>query len=143
MNKTLLPGERCGSVRIPSSKSAAHRVLICAALGDRPVAVYLNGLSQDIQATASCLRALGAEIEQNGRELRIRPLDRSPCPEEVLLPAGESGSTLRFLLPLSGALGRTAFFAPSSRTCPFIISPPTTRNPSMISTFFLLPAYAG
>ena len=115
VNRILLPGERSGCVQIPSSKSASHRVLICAALGSRPVTVVLNGLSQDILATVNCLRALGAEIEQNGRELRIRPLDRSPCPEEVLLPAGESGSTLRFLLPLAGALGRRAVFEMEGR----------------------------
>lgn len=114
-NRMLLPGRRCGSVRIPSSKSAAHRILICAALGSRPVAVRLNGLSQDILATANCLRALGAGVEQSDRELRIQPLDRSPDLREVLLPAGESGSTLRFLLPLIGALGRKAVFQMEGR----------------------------
>ena len=102
VNRILLPGERCGSVRIPSSKSAAHRVLICAAFGGRPVAVRLSGLSQDILATANCLRALGAGVRQNDQGLEIRPLDRNPDLREAMLPAGESGSTLRFLLPLAG-----------------------------------------
>ena len=96
VNRILLPGERCGSVRIPSSKSAAHRILICAAFGGRPVAVRLNGLSQDILATANCLRALGAGVRQTNQGLVIRPLDRNPDLREAMLPAGESGSTLRF-----------------------------------------------
>ena len=115
VNRILLPGERCGSVHIPSSKSAAHRVLICAAFGGRPVAVRLNGLSQDILATANCLRALGAGVRQTNRGLEIRPLDRNPDLREALLPAGESGSTLRFLLPLAGALGRKAVFRMEGR----------------------------
>ncbi|MBR2808500.1 MAG: 3-phosphoshikimate 1-carboxyvinyltransferase, partial [Oscillospiraceae bacterium] len=115
VNRILLPGERFGSVRIPSSKSAAHRVLICAAFGGRPVAVRLSGLSQDILATANCLRALGAGVRQNDQGLEIRPLDRNPDLREALLPAGESGSTLRFLLPLAGALGRKAVFRMEGR----------------------------
>ena len=115
VSRILLPGERSGSVRIPSSKSAAHRILICAALGSRPITVQLDGLSQDILATAECLRALGAEIEQSGRELRIQPLNRNTDSREVLLPVGESGSTLRFLLPLAGALGREAVFKMEGR----------------------------
>ena len=114
-NRILLPGERSGNVRIPSSKSASHRVLICAALGSRPVTVQLNGLSQDILATAGCLRALGAGIEQSGSELSVRPLAEEADPREVVLHAGESGSTLRFLLPLAGALGRDVVFEMEGR----------------------------
>ena len=115
ISRILLPGERSGSVRVPASKSAAHRVLICAALGSRPVTVQLDGLSQDILATVECLRDLGAGIEQSGRELRIQPLDRAADRQESVLHAGESGSTLRFLLPLAGALGREAVFKMEGR----------------------------
>ena len=90
VSRIILPGERSGSVRIPSSKSAAHRILICAALGNRPVTVQLDGLSQDIFATAECLRALGAGIEQDDRELRVQPLDRDADPKEAVLPAGKA-----------------------------------------------------
>ena len=51
MNQTVLPGPRTGSVRIPASKSQAHRLLICAALGARPVALQCDGVSADIAAT--------------------------------------------------------------------------------------------
>ena len=59
MIKTLAPGERYGEVRIPSSKSVVHRLLICAALGGNEVTIRYDGLSRDIRATADCLNALG------------------------------------------------------------------------------------
>lgn len=123
--KQILPGERSGSVRIPSSKSVAHRMLICAALGDKPVTVELDGLSQDILATADCLRALGAQIAIGESGIRVSPVVRhggeSESTEEknrdpeTVLPAGESGSTLRFLLPLAGVLGKEAAFETEGR----------------------------
>lgn len=109
MNITIDPGPRTGSVRVPASKSQAHRLLICAALGMRPVRLTLDGSSRDIDATAACLRALGAEIEAQDDALTVRPI--RAVPESLLhLHCGESGSTLRFLLPLCGALGVQAAF---------------------------------
>ena len=49
--RLIPPGSRSGSVGIPSSKSVAHRALICAAVGENPVSVLLDGLSEDILAT--------------------------------------------------------------------------------------------
>ena len=75
MNQTVLPGPRTGSVRIPASKSQAHRLLICAALGTQPVALRCDGVSADIAATARCLSALGADITDDGAgTLRIDPI---------------------------------------------------------------------
>ena len=110
---TLLPGGRWGAVRIPSSKSAVHRLLICAALGTGETRLELDGLSQDIRATAACLRALGAGIEIGETAIRVRPIE-GPVSDAVL-PCGESGSTLRFLLPVAGALGATGSFAMEGR----------------------------
>ena len=62
MNFVISPGARTGAVRIPASKSQAHRLLICAALGKAPVTVRCDGLNADILATAACLRALGANV---------------------------------------------------------------------------------
>ena len=59
---TLAGGPRTGQVSVPSSKSQLHRLLICAALGERPVEICYKGLSEDIRATANCLNALGAKI---------------------------------------------------------------------------------
>ena len=110
MNQTVSPGPRTGSVRIPASKSQAHRLLICAALGAQPVALRCDGVSADIAATARCLSALGADITDDGAgTLRIVPI-AGEMPAHADLFCGESGSTLRFLLPLVGALGKKAVF---------------------------------
>ena len=110
MNQTVSPGARTGSVRIPASKSQAHRLLICAALGAQPVALQCDGISADIAATVRCLRALGADITDDGAgTLHIVPI-AGEMPEHADLFCGESGSTLRFLLPVAGALGADATF---------------------------------
>ena len=114
MIKTITPGERSGAVRPPASKSQAHRLLICAALGEKTVALRCDGVSKDIAATAACLRALGAEIAMENGLIRVSPIQKAP---EGLcrLPCGESGSTLRFLLPVAGALGAEAVFLREGR----------------------------
>ena len=110
MNQTVSPGPRTGSVRIPASKSQAHRLLICAALGAQPVALRCDGVSADIAATARCLSALGADITDDGAgTLRIDPI-AGEMPAHADLFCGESGSTLRFLLPVVGALGADVTF---------------------------------
>lgn len=110
MNVTLAPGPRCGSVRIPTSKSQAHRVLICAALGREPAEVRFDGISNDISATIACLRALGAQITETGGGIwKIVPITQCSG-AECALYCGESGSTLRFLLPVIGTLGARAVF---------------------------------
>ena len=109
MNQTVQPGSRTGTVSIPASKSQAHRLLICAALGQTPVTIRCLGISKDIAATIGCLNALGAEIAVSGDLITAKPIEA--VPEGLChLPCGESGSTLRFLLPVAGALGaRVAF----------------------------------
>lgn len=109
MERTLAPGARCGCVRAPASKSQAHRLLICAALGTEETELLCAAPSEDILATARCLSALGADITETARGFRIRPLRAVP-EEQCTLACGESGTTLRFLLPLCGALGARAVF---------------------------------
>ena len=113
MNIALPAGPLTGTVKIPASKSQAHRLLICAALGRAPVTLMCDGLSRDIVATAHCLRAMGAQVEtEDDRILRLTPgRTEAPC----LLPCGESGSTLRFLLPVAAALGLNATFCMEGR----------------------------
>lgn len=109
MNETILPGARTGAVHIPASKSQAHRMLLCAAVGDSDVMLRCRGLSKDISATAECLNALGASVIAADGLIRLRPVtgfSSGICE----LPCGESGSTLRFMLPLVGALGVSAVF---------------------------------
>ena len=109
----LPPGQRSGKVRIPASKSVAHRLLICAALGQTKTAIRIDGFSKDILATAACLKALGAGIEIRKDVIRVKPI-RKPV-SGGMLPCGESGSTLRFLLPVAGTLGVSGVFRMEGR----------------------------
>ena len=109
MKRTIIPGARTGRVRIPASKSQAHRLLICAALGEEKTEVVCDGISADIAATAKCLSALGAKIEEMETGFLVSPIKKVP-EGRCDLYCGESGSTLRFLLPIAGALGAQAVF---------------------------------
>lgn len=110
MNRVLSPGPRTGRVTVPGSKSRAHRLFLAAALGRTPVQLTCRGLSGDLLATLSCLEALGAQVESvKGDRFTLVPFSAPPT-EKILLPCGESGTTLRFLLPLVGALGAEAVF---------------------------------
>ena len=109
MDKVLHFPRLNGSVRAPSSKSEAHRALIVAALAGLYGAGYhirrvrCTDLNQDIEATVRCLSALGAGISREGEDFVVTPIAR--IPEQAKLDCGESGSTLRFLLPVCCALG--------------------------------------
>ncbi len=99
MTVNIEPSRAKGCVTAPPSKSAAHRALICGALSGCSKINNL-ALSKDIEATARCLRALGAKIDISGESALVGRLDPL-CPDvgDVLF-CNESGSTLRFLLPL-------------------------------------------
>ena len=114
MNQIVRPGFRTGTVSIPASKSQAHRLLICAALGQSPVEICCAGISKDISATINCLNALGADIAVSGGRITVQPITAAPS-RLCRLPCGESGSTLRFLLPIAGALGVEAVFRMEGR----------------------------
>ena len=117
MKVRLTPVKLCGSIPAISSKSDAHRLLIAAALSDRETEILCNVLSEDIRATARCLCALGAEVEFAGNRMRVRPIPRTENAEgaPVTLDCGESGSTLRFLLPVVSALGKNGVFTGGGR----------------------------
>lgn len=113
MDITINPKKLCGSVEAPASKSVAHRMLICAALAEGKSTVRINASSEDIEATANCLRAIGADINVNGCNWEITP--PVTLPEKATLDCGESGSTLRFMLPVAAALGIEATFTGRGR----------------------------
>lgn len=94
-----------GTVSAIPSKSVAHRMLICAALAgdEKTTEIICPIISEDIDATARCLRALGAKITPTANGFLVTPI-RLPLPESPVLDCGESGSTLRFLLPIVAAL---------------------------------------
>lgn len=95
-----------GQVSIISSKSDVHRLLIASALAETPTKIVLDGWSDDMEATTDCLTALGAEVERSKNMVLVNPIDFS-AEKEAILDCMESGSTLRFLLPIVGALGRS------------------------------------
>lgn len=89
-----------GIITTPPSKSLSHRLLICASLANGISRINNISLCDDVLATISCLRALGAKIEINNSEAIVKGIDSFDCSTETLLYCNESGSTLRFLLPL-------------------------------------------
>ncbi|MBE6738705.1 MAG: 3-phosphoshikimate 1-carboxyvinyltransferase [Ruminococcaceae bacterium] len=98
MKATINKSRAVGNITAPPSKSMAHRNLLCAALSERST-VFNVEYSQDILATLDSLKALGANIEINGSTVNIGGF----YPEKVkgtTLDCRESGSTLRFILPL-------------------------------------------
>lgn len=92
-----------GEISAVCAKAYAHRILICAALSDRPTSVGGLFPSEDIVATLSCLKSCGVTVENTPCGSLIIP------PKEFIRRArfdcAESGSTLRFLLPVAAALG--------------------------------------
>lgn len=108
MDITIQPRLLRGEIHCPPSKSIAHRYLICAALADNPTQLICPDSNRDIDATVQCLEALGAEILRTESGYAIFSIQKTPtC---AILPCRESGSTLRFLLPIVGALGVDATF---------------------------------
>ena len=103
MDITITPGKLRGKISAIPSKSQAHRLLICAAFADAPTTLYCPQVNRDIEATVDCLVALGADIARTDEGYRVVPI--SEIPKTATLNCCESGSTLRFFLPIVGALG--------------------------------------
>ena len=135
MNITIHPGTLSGTVKVPASKSMAHRALIAAALADGLTTLHIDALNDDIEATIDALMALGAMIDYDPRRglMIVRPIEAAPNLRREIaglsgraasrvdfsrtleLDCGESGSTLRFLLPVACALGARATFTGRGR----------------------------
>lgn len=113
MDITIYPNKLEGTINAIPSKSQAHRLLICAAFADRQTVLYCPQTNKDIEATVACLQALGANIRRVEDRYIIDPVD--VIPQQAILPCGESGSTLRFMLPIAGALGVDATFLLNGR----------------------------
>ena len=92
MDALITPSRLAGAIPAVASKSMAHRLMILAALADEPCELRCDSTSADIEATRGCLEAL---LDATGAKTPV-------------LDCGESGSTLRFLLPVVGALGAEA-----------------------------------
>ena len=111
MDIRISPCSLRGEIASIPSKSRTHRALICSALADVPTRLRNPVRNDDIEATLGCLRALGAEFEEGKSELTVFPIKKAPAHAE--LDCRESGSTLRFLLPLASAIIPEASFTGS------------------------------
>ena len=120
MEKILLPGLLRGSVRLPFSKSELHRALICAALSPGETAVCAPVPCEDVRATAAGLAALGADVQYRDEKYYVNQIDPA---RSAVLDCGESGTSLRFLLPLAAALGVEAEFCCRGRLAERPMSP--------------------
>lgn len=108
------PGVLKGTIDAPPSKSMAHRYLIGAALSGRQCTLTGVDYSEDILASIDCLKALGARIETDKDTVVIDPAGFMQV-EKPVLKCRESGSTLRFFIPLALCLGKTVVFHGSER----------------------------
>lgn len=102
MNLVITPKTLKGEVLVPPSKSAGHRIVIASALAGGGK-VYNITLSEDIKATLNCMKALGAVFSLEGNTVTFFEFT-NVTDETITLDCEESGSTLRFLIPLALAL---------------------------------------
>lgn len=101
---TMLSGE----ITAPPSKSFAHRILICAYLSGRQVKINNIGCSDDVLATLNALKTMGASVDCDGDSVTLK---KGEIPtNKLIIDCGESGSSLRFLMPVACALGINAEF---------------------------------
>ena len=107
------PAKLNGTISVPPSKSAAHRAIICAALSEGVSVLQPVDLSNDIIATIECMKKLGAAFYMEGDRVTVTGITLRP--ESAQLHCGESGSTLRFLIPVAAALGVSARFTGSGK----------------------------
>ena len=120
MTVSCIPSVLGGKIKAISSKSEAHRILICASLCENATKIKCNVMSKDIAATIDCLKSMGAEILVDEDIITVKP---KPFKKEADLDCGESGSTLRFLMPLVSALGIDATITGHGRLPQRPISP--------------------
>ena len=100
MIATVYPSHCSGSVHIPPSKSMAHRAIICAALADGVSHLTNIDFSDDIRATIDGMRQLGAQIDTGADCVSIRGIRGFDQLNSQVIDCQESGSTLRFFIPL-------------------------------------------
>lgn len=116
MDIRISPGPLAGTIAPPPSKSQAHRLLLCAALSEGESLISNVSLSQDIRATLSCMESLGARWEDLGGSIRVHGIPAGPWSAPLpRLDCGESGSTLRFLIPVALAVAGGGVFTGRGR----------------------------
>ena len=114
MRVYIEPSVAKGKVLAPPSKSMAHRALICGALS-RDAKINNLAYSKDILATLDCLKKMGAKVSQNEECVEIGQLDPFHIEEGTEMFCNESGSTLRFLIPLCMLSGKKVVLTGTER----------------------------
>ena len=110
MTVTIEKGLARGCVCAPPSKSMGHRLLICAALAEGESRIRGISDSADMKATLGCLSALGARFSVEGDTVRVHGISAKTAKPSEPLFCNESGSTLRFLIPIALLSGNNALF---------------------------------
>ena len=113
MDIAVTPVSLGGSIAAIASKSDVHRLMICGLLSDAPVVIRGVSRCNDIDATARCITALGARVDITDKVCTVTP--PTAIPQKALLDCGESGSTLRFLLPVAAAVCAEPSFVGAGR----------------------------
>ncbi len=98
-----------GTVNVPPSKSDVHRAIICAAMANGVSRIFPVALSNDIKATIGCIKALGADAVLENNVLTVDGTNMYKN-KTALLDCGESGSTLRFFIPIAAVGNINATF---------------------------------
>ena len=114
MNITVFPSQLNGAVTAPPSKSDVHRAVICAALSGDVCRITPVAFSNDIRATVGCVESLGARCDYSGGALTVDGTKMFKI-KSAELDCGESGSTLRFLIPIAAAGGVKTTFTGKGR----------------------------
>ena len=116
MQATIIPG-RCTqtTVAIPPSKSMAHRAIICAALAQGESLIHHVDYSDDILTTIDGMRKLGAHIELEGSDVRVQGIPDFNQLQSEKIFCKESGSTLRFFIPIFSLTGKRVRFTGQNR----------------------------
>ena len=115
MKVTIHPGKAVGRVAAPPSKSMAHRLLICAGLAQGTSRISGLDYNEDILATMDCLQALGAICTVEGDTVTVVGTDLFQAEPRETLCCRESGSTLRFFIPLALLCGKPVSFTGSEK----------------------------
>lgn len=133
MDVKIYPSKLIGTVSAPSSKSYSHRMIIAAALADGVSEISNVTDSNDITVTSQAMEALGANVLSDNGTYTVRGI-KAPA-EKAEIDCGESGSTLRFIIPVAAALGTTATLIGHAKLPQRPITPYTREFPSKGVTF--------
>lgn len=115
MEQKITPKQVKGCLQVPPSKSMGHRLLICAGLAHGTSVIRNIQHSKDMEATMDCLKSLGAKIEGDYPDFTITGTSPKERKAEAVLNCQESGSTIRFMLPVAALSSQEAVLTGKGR----------------------------